>query len=72
MFERVVYMTDVYEFAEYERENLVYKFATLSDEEVAEKKANFEKFQAEKEAQKAAAAAAKQKPDAPAKPAPSE
>ena len=67
-----IYMTDVYEFAEYERENLVYKFATLTDEEVAEKKDNFEKFQAEKEAQKAAAAAAKQKPDAPAKPAPSE
>lgn len=58
-----IYMTDVFEFAEYERDNLVYKFSTLTDAEVKEKKANFEKFQAEKEAQKAAAA--KPKPDTP-------
>ena len=64
-----IYMTNVYEFAEYERENFVYKFASLTDEEVAEKKANFEKFQAEKEAQKVAA---RPKPEAPAKPAASE
>jgi NADH-quinone oxidoreductase subunit I len=50
-------MTDVYEFAEYERENLIYKFATLTDSEALVKKENYEKFQAEKEAQKAAAAA---------------
>jgi NADH-quinone oxidoreductase subunit I len=52
-----IYMTDVYEFAEYERENLIYKFATLTDSEALVKKENYEKFQAEKEAQKAAAAA---------------
>lgn len=66
-----IYMTDVYEFSEYEREKLVYKFSSLSEEEVNQKKINLEKFQAEKEAQKvaqAAAAAAKPKPDAPAQP----
>ena len=51
-----IYMTDVYEFSEYERDNLIYKFATLSPEETEEKKANHEKFMAEKEAAKAAAA----------------
>lgn len=63
-----IYMTDVYEFSEFERENLLYKFSTLTQDEVSQKKINFEKFQAEKEAQKAAAAA-KPKPDAPAQPA---
>ncbi len=66
-----IYMTDVYEFSEYERERLVYKFSSLTEEEVNQKKLNLEKFQAEKEAQKAAAAAAaaaKPKPDAPAQP----
>ncbi len=62
-----IYMTDVYEFAEFERENLKYKFATLTEEEVGQKKINFEKFNAEKEAQKAAVAKTKaeQKPDQP-------
>jgi NADH-quinone oxidoreductase subunit I len=60
-----IYMTNVYEFAEFERSNLLYKFATLTDEEVSQKKINYEKMQAEKEAQKAAAAA---KPEAPAAP----
>ena len=45
-------------------ENLLYKFATLTNEEAEEKKANFEKMQAEKEAAKAAAAAAKAKEEA--------
>ncbi len=56
-----IYMTDVYEFSEYDRRNLVYHFSNLTEEEAAGKKANFEKFQAEKEAQKAATA--KQKED---------
>lgn len=66
-----IYMTDVYEFSEYERANLLYKFSALNQDEAAQKKVNYEKFQAEKEAQKAAAAAAaaaKPKPDAPAQP----
>lgn len=54
-----IYMTDVYEFSEFERDNLNYKFATLTESEVEEKKVNFEKMQAEKEAKKAEAAKAK-------------
>ncbi|KUG26496.1 nadh-ubiquinone oxidoreductase chain i [hydrocarbon metagenome] len=54
-----IYMTDVYEFAEFERNNLIFNFATLTAEEAEEKKANYEKMMAEKEAQKAAAAKAK-------------
>jgi len=60
-------MTDVYEFSEYERENLVYRFATLTDEESKVKKANYAKLEAEKAAQKAAAAA-KPKPPASTEP----
>lgn len=66
-----IYMTDVYEFSEYERANLLYKFSALNQDEAAQKKVNHEKFQAEKEAQKAAAAAAaavKPKPETPAQP----
>lgn len=54
-----IYMTDVYEFSEYQRQDLVYSFATLTPDETEEKKLNFEKFTAEKEAAKAAAEAAK-------------
>lgn len=60
-----IYMTDVYEFSEYDRANFLYKFSALNNEEVEVKKVNYEKFQAEKEAQKAAAAA-KPKPETPA------
>lgn len=63
-----IYMTDVYEFSEYERGKLLYNFSTLTPEQAAEKKTNLEKFNAEKEAQKAAAAAeaaAKQKIEKP-------
>ena len=63
-----IYMTDAYEFSEFDRNDLVYKFATLTNDEAEEKKLNFEKMQAEKEAEKAAAkakaeAAAKAKQD---------
>jgi NADH-quinone oxidoreductase subunit I len=51
-----IYMTDVYEFSEFERENLVYDFATLSMHEREEKKRNYEEFQAKKQAEKEAAA----------------
>jgi len=51
-----IYMTDVYEFAEFEREDLLYKFATLTPAQAEEKKNNFDVFQAEKEAAKVAAA----------------
>ena len=54
-----IYMTDVYEFSEFKREDLVYDYSTLTPEERVQKKLNYEKFEAEKAAQKAAAAAAK-------------
>ncbi len=54
-----IYMTDVYEFSEYERSNLVYNFVTLTPDEIEQKKDNYAKLEAEKAAQKAAAAAAK-------------
>ncbi len=54
-----IYMTDVYEFSEYKREDLIYNFATLTAQEAEEKKQNYEKFMAEKAAAKAKAAAAK-------------
>lgn len=49
-------MTDVYEFTEYKRENLVYDFVTLTKEERQEKRDNLTKFNAEKEAEKLKAA----------------
>jgi replicative superfamily II helicase len=49
-------MTDVYEFSEFKRENLVYDFVTLLPEERIQKKKNYEEFQIKKEAEKAAAA----------------
>jgi len=51
-----IYMTDVYEFSEYERSNLIYDFKTLTEPEVAEKKKKYEKFMIQKEAEKAEAA----------------
>jgi len=51
-----IYMTDVYEFSEFKRENLLYDFVTLLPEEREQKKKNFAEMQAKKEAEKAAAA----------------
>jgi NADH-quinone oxidoreductase subunit I len=51
-----IYMTDVYEFSEFERERLIYNFVTLTSTEVAEKKTNYTKLEAEKAAQKAVGA----------------
>lgn len=50
-------MTETYEFSEFKRQDLIYHFSALTPEEGEQRKANWEKFQAEKEAQKAAAAA---------------
>ncbi len=54
-----IYMTDVYEFSEYKREDLIYNYSVLTPQEAEEKKKNYEKFMAEKAAAKAKAAAAK-------------
>jgi NADH-quinone oxidoreductase subunit I len=52
-------MTDAYEYSEYQRNNLVYSFSTLTPAEIEEKKANFAKLEAEKAAAKAAPRPAK-------------
>lgn len=52
-----IYMTDVYEFSEFERDKLIYDFVTLTPQELEEKKINYAKFEAEKAAEKAAKAA---------------
>ena len=49
-------MTDVYEFSEYDRKNLIYSFATLAPQEAAHKKAQAEQQEKELAAKKAAAA----------------
>ncbi|HKJ81414.1 MAG TPA: hypothetical protein VJ954_05275, partial [Ignavibacteriaceae bacterium] len=51
-----IYMTDVYEFSEYDRDNFIYDFVTLTPEEREQKKINYQKFEEEKAAKKAAAA----------------
>jgi NADH-quinone oxidoreductase subunit I len=54
-----IYMTDVYEYSEFAREDLVYKYANLTTEEIDIKRINYDNFLVEKEAQKLAAAKAK-------------
>ncbi len=54
-----IQMTKVYEFSEFDRNDLVYNFATLTNNQIKEKRNKFEQFQAEKEAAKVAAAKAK-------------
>ncbi|GBD86645.1 NAD(P)H-quinone oxidoreductase subunit I [bacterium BMS3Abin03] len=63
-----IYMTDVYEFSEYERENLIFDFVTLTPDERQEKKKNYEEFLIKKEAEKAEAARKKAEEAAQKKP----
>jgi len=51
-------MTDVYEFSEYDRDALIYNFAVMSPETIAEAKAKLAAYDKEQAAKKAAAAAA--------------
>lgn len=51
-------MTDVYEFSEYERGNLIYKFAVMSPAEIDAAKTKLAAYEKEQAAKKAAAAAA--------------
>jgi NADH-quinone oxidoreductase subunit I len=62
-------MTDVYEFSEYDRQALIYNFAVMSPEAIAEAKTKLAAHEKEQAAKKAAAAAAP-KPAAPKPPAP--
>lgn len=57
-------MTDVFEFSEYNRDNLIYHFSTMTPEFAAAKQAEVDEYQREQEAKKAAAAEAKKKADA--------
>jgi NADH-quinone oxidoreductase chain I len=61
-------MTDVYEFSEYERKNLVYTFAVMTPAEADQAKSKLAAHEKEQAAKKAAAAAAP-KPAPAAKPA---
>jgi NADH-quinone oxidoreductase chain I len=64
-----IYMTDVYEFSEFDRNNLIYNYSALTAGEVAEikrKSAEYEKEQAAKKAAAAQAAAAAKAAGAPA------
>ena len=51
-------MTDVYEFSEFDRENLIYKFAVMTPPEIDAAKARLVAYDKEQAAKKAAAAAA--------------
>ena len=59
-----IYMTDVYEFSEFERDNFIYDFVTLTPDEKEEKKKNREEFMIKKEAEKAATAKKKAEEEA--------
>ena len=67
-----IVMTDVYEFAEFDRKNLIYTFSKMTDAEIATAKDKARKAEEEAAAKKAAAAAAaaaaKQAAPAPPKP----
>ena len=51
-------MTDVYEFSEYNRHNLVYNYITMTAAEIADAKTKAAAFEKEQTVKKAAAAAA--------------
>jgi formate hydrogenlyase subunit 6/NADH:ubiquinone oxidoreductase subunit I len=63
-------MTDVYEFSEFDRDRLVYRYATMTPQEIDQAKAKLAAHEKEQAAKKAAAAAAKPTPSAPAGPPP--
>jgi len=49
-----IYMTDVYEYSEYERRNLIYSFATMTPEEIEMAEAKLKQYEAEQAAKKSA------------------
>ncbi|MBP8976405.1 MAG: hypothetical protein KBG83_06800, partial [Bacteroidetes bacterium] len=46
--------TDVYEYSEYERRNLIYSFATMTPEEIEMAEAKLKQYEAEQAAKKSA------------------
>lgn len=70
-----IVMTDVYEFAEFDRQNLIYNYSSMTQAEIVVAKEKLKKSEEEAAAKKAAAAAAAPQPAAstpaaPANPAP--
>jgi len=66
-----IVMTDVYEFSEFDRHNLIYKFSRMTEGEIGEAKTKLKKAEEEAAAKKAAtaaAAAAQPKPEPPKTP----
>lgn len=47
-----IYMTDVYEFSEYERDNLIYNFSTITSVEGRQKLENLDRYYHERETEK--------------------
>lgn len=62
-----IVMTDVYEFSEYDRSNLIYRYSIMTPQDIEQAKEKLKKSEEEAAAKKAAAAAAAAKPAAPAK-----
>jgi len=60
-----IVMTDVYEFSEYDRKNLIYGFATMTAEEISVAKERLRKYDEEQAAKKAAAKVASSAPTRP-------
>jgi len=58
-----IYMTDVYEFSEFNRNNLIYNYVTLTPEEIQDIEIKAAEYEKEQAAKKAAASAPK--PSAP-------
>jgi NADH-quinone oxidoreductase subunit I len=65
-----IVMTDVYEFSEYDRHNLIYSFATMTAEEIAEAQQKLKQYEAEQAAKKAAAQVKVEAPAVPPVPKP--
>ena len=65
-----IVMTDVYEFAEFDRQNLLYNFSSMTPAEITVAKEKAKKAEEEAAAKKAAAAAAPKPPAAPGTPPP--
>ncbi|MFH0989114.1 MAG: NADH-quinone oxidoreductase subunit I [bacterium] len=63
-----IVMTDVYEFSEYDRHNLIYHFGTMTPQEIEGARERLKKADAAAAAKKAAAAAAKAATPPPAPP----
>ncbi len=65
-----IVMTDVFEFSEFDRHNLIYKFSRMTEGETTEARAKLKKAEEEAAAKKAAAAAAaaQSKPEPPKAP----